>query len=182
MEYRLLPNPEQVRRLFIGEFVESYELFSIHHEEWIARFHTVFTKEYYDQMFMWERIIKNACEISFTDALAALKNKTGEILFLTESPHCYTRQFCRLNNQNEFTAVADAKELAECISYEWFAEYELCEQDCYLADPILPSEVYVFDESFAWCLIFTHETDETESLDSRFCLLIDKKASCCENE
>ena len=176
MEYRLLSNPEHIRNLFIKEFVESYESFSIHHEEWIAGLHTEFSREYYDKMFMWDRKLQSARNISFVDALTVLKNKTGEVLFLTESSQCPVKEFCKLNNKEQFVATASAKELAECISYEWFTEYELCEKDCYLSDPILPSEVYVFDDSFTWCLIFTHETDETETADSRFCLYIDKTA------
>lgn len=170
MEYRLLSNPAGIRRWFIDQFVESFEEFCEHHKEWIARLHTEFSREYYDKMFMWDRMIQSAHEISFADALARLKSKTTEVLFLTESSQCGTQQFCRLNSQSEFVAAADAKALAECISYEWFTEHELFEQGCYLPDPILPSDLYVFDESFSWCLVFTHETDETESTDSRFCL------------
>ena len=172
MEYRLLQNPEQIRRKFARAFLESYESFSVHHKEWIAKLPIAFNKEFYDTMFMWDRIIEPACRICFADALEVLNHKKCDVLFLTESPQSCSRQRCRLNNQFQYVAVADAQALAECISYEWFTEYELLEQGRYLADPILPSEVYVFDKSFSWCLIFTHETDETETAESRLCLFI----------
>lgn len=180
MEYRLLSNPGEIRRLFMERYVESYEEFRERHKEWIARLHTAFHKEYYDKMFMWDRLIPGSCAIRFADALARLKNNTGEVLFLTESTQCGTRQFCRLNNRDEFAAAADGKDLAQCISYEWYTECELFEQGRCLADPILPSDLYVFDGSLSWCLIFTHETDETESADSRFCLFVDGKAANSE--
>ncbi len=177
MEYTLLPNQAQIRHLFIEEFVSSYESFSIQNKEWTARLRTDFTKEYYDKMFMWDRTIKSAHKIRFSDALAVLMAKECEVLFLTEAPQWPIQEFCKLNNQNEFAASADAKDLAKCISYEWFAQYELFEQGRYLADTILPSDLYVFDETYSWCLIFTHETDETETAASRVCLVIDKNTS-----
>ncbi len=35
----------------------------------------------------------------------------------------------------------------------------------------LPEDVYVFDDTFSWSVIYTHETDEKEQ---RYCLYIDK--------
>lgn len=35
----------------------------------------------------------------------------------------------------------------------------------------LPEDVYVFDDTFSWSVIFTHETDEKEE---RYCLFVDK--------
>lgn len=170
MNYRLLPEHHSIREAFREAFVMSYPKFTASQGEWIATSGVEFNEEYYDKMFMWDKLLKNAHEISFADALALLKGQTEEVFFLTESPKCCTREFCQLNSRNEFVAAAAAKELAECISYEWFTEYELFEKGCHLADPILPSDLYVFDKTFSWCLIFTHETDETESADSRFCL------------
>ena len=34
----------------------------------------------------------------------------------------------------------------------------------------LPEDVYVFDDTFSWSVIFTHETNEKEE---RYCLLAD---------
>lgn len=35
----------------------------------------------------------------------------------------------------------------------------------------LPEDIYLFDDTFSWSVIFTHETDEQNN---RFCLFIDK--------
>lgn len=35
----------------------------------------------------------------------------------------------------------------------------------------LPEDIYVFDETFCWSVVYTHETDED---DKRYCLLVRK--------
>lgn len=35
----------------------------------------------------------------------------------------------------------------------------------------LPEDVYIFDDTFSWSVIYTHETDEKED---RYCLFVDK--------
>lgn len=172
MNYRLLQESKTIRGRFLDSFIQPYSEFVSTHSEWIASLRTAFNRGYYDSMFMWDRLKPGAREISFADALTLLKSKMEEVYFLAEVPKCTAREFCRLNSRIEFTAAAVPGELAECICYEWFTEYELFEQGCYLADPILPSDLYVFDETYSWCIIFTHETDETESAESRFCLCI----------
>ena len=177
MNYRLLPEPHKIREKFIDTFVLSYSEFVSLHKEYISELSAEFSEEYYNKMFMWDRIIKSAHEINFSYALSILKNKTGEVLFFTEfynTADSGMHEFSILNAHSEFAAVSCPQELAECISYEWFTMYELYGQDSYRDDWILPQDLYVFDESFSWCLIFTHETDcKTESADSRFCLYVE---------
>ena len=64
----------------------------------------------------------------------------------------------------------DVGRLAVC---EWNAELEAEKHDCYIEHPQLPSDIYVFDDSFSWYVIFTHETDEYENPDSpvRYCIV-----------
>lgn len=177
MNYKLLPEPQKIRSKFIDTFVLTYSEFVSLNGKNISELHTGFNEKHYSKMFMWDKIIKSAREISFADALTLLKNKTGEVLFLTEfyNTDPVGHEFSILNAHNEFAAVSSPQELAECISYEWFTMYELYEHESYRDDWIIPQDLYVFDESFSWCLIFTHETDfETESADSRFCLYIDR--------
>ena len=37
----------------------------------------------------------------------------------------------------------------------------------------LPEDIYVFDDTFSWSVIYTHETDEKEE---RYCLFVDKNS------
>lgn len=155
MQYRLLENPEALRRRFVDTFVQPYADFRASHAKWISRLRTEFDETYYAQMYMWDRLAPDSRDISFDEALKLLKERTGEVMLLTEATECV------------------ARELATCAEYEWFTEYALAEQGRYLADPVLPSDVYIFDESYRWCIILTHETDETEAAESRLCLLVE---------
>ncbi|MCH5279644.1 MAG: hypothetical protein J1E60_07650 [Christensenellaceae bacterium] len=149
MKYRLLREPKRIHKAFTDKFVQSYSEFVDSHSEWISSLKMEFNEEYYSKMYMWERIIDDAHVISFVDALELLKGKSGEVLFLTEPPNELIGDFSKLNNKNVYAAASTAQELAECIVHEWFTKYELFEQGCYLVDPILPDEVYVFDESLS---------------------------------
>lgn len=56
---------------------------------------------------------------------------------------------------------------------EWNAELEAEKHDCYIEHPWLPSDIYVFDDSFSWVVVFTHEFDDCEPSDNvkRFCVM-----------
>lgn len=68
---------------------------------------------------------------------------------------------------------ADGGEIGRFSVDEWNAELESEKHDCYIEYPQFPSDIYVFDESFSWCVIFTHEFDECDSLDDivRYCII-----------
>ena len=76
-------------------------------------------------------------------------------------------------------AEADAHSLAEKIEQEWFDSYRLAMQNMYDPDAILPEDLYVFDTSMKWCVVFTHETTDWESelddpmkaAESRICII-----------
>jgi len=167
MQYRFLNDPQTIRKKFVGKFLLPFEDFSALHPNWAERYDEV----YYAGMYMWDRFIPAGKQISFAEALIFLKARDGEVWFLTEGPECIATDFCQLDKQRRYVAAASAGELAKLAECEWFAEYELAEQGCYLADPVLPSDFYVFDGSFCWCLVFTHETDLDEKPESRVCFL-----------
>ena len=57
---------------------------------------------------------------------------------------------------------------------EWNAEIEAEKHDCYIEHPMLPSDIYVFDDSFSWYVVFTHESNDCDSLDDivRYCIIL----------
>ncbi|MBQ7344765.1 MAG: hypothetical protein IJW45_01720 [Oscillospiraceae bacterium] len=175
MDYRLLPDHRHLRRIFTDKFLLPYSSFTATHEDWISGLCEPFDEAYYETMFMWDKMDPNAKVIPFSHAMDLLDDKPGEVTFLTEAPPCRVKYFCKLDSQIEFVAAADPKELSRCIAQEWFDTYELEEQGLQLADPILPDDLYVFDDTFSWCLVFTHETNESRSPHSRLCLLIDNE-------
>lgn len=170
MRCRLLDNPDRLRQKFRETFVLNYDAFCALHSGWMERY----DEAHYAKMYLWDRFGPESRQISFAEALSFLKTRGGEVWFLTEDPECMAVDFCRLDKQKRYVAAASRAELAALTEYEWFTEYELAEQGRYLADPVLPSDFYVFDESFRWCLVFTHETDWDETPDSRVCFLAEK--------
>lgn len=70
---------------------------------------------------------------------------------------------------------APGAELGRFAADEWNAEIEAEKHDCYIEYPRFPSDIYVFDESFSWFVIFTHESDEYERLSpddiERLCII-----------
>ena len=165
----------KIRERFTETFIQPYSGFVEAHKDWISEQRGEFNEEYYNKMFMWDKISGDAREVTFSDALAILKGKAGEVYFMTEDDKCAVFQVCRLNSKIQFVASSSAMELAECIEDEWFTAYELYEQDMIFPDAILSEDLYVFDKSFSWCIVFTHETDENEAADSRLCLYVSKK-------
>ena len=96
-----------------------------------------------------------------------------------EKTHHYS--FLRYNGieYKNFVAKADANELAELIEKEWFESYILAEQNMYNPEEILPADLYVFDSTMSWFIVFTHETTDWESeiekpmkaAASRYCII-----------
>ena len=78
-----------------------------------------------------------------------------------------------------FISEADSCELAETIEQEWYDSYRLAMQDMYDPNAILPEDLYIFDRTMTWCVVFTHETTDWESeldnpmkaAESRVCII-----------
>ena len=78
-----------------------------------------------------------------------------------------------------FIFEADSYELAETIEREWYDTYRLAEQNMYDPDALLPEDLYVFNSSMEWCVVFTHETTDWEvelddmmkAAESRYCII-----------
>ena len=169
MQYRFLDNPDRLRRKFRETFVLNYDAFCALHPGWADRY----DRTHFETMYLWDRFVPESRQISFSEARVFLKARHGEVWFLTEEPACIAVDFCQLDKHKRYVAAASPAELAELAAYEWFTEFELADQGRYLADPVLPSDFYVFDESFRWCLVFTHETDWDEKPDSRVCFQVE---------
>ena len=138
-----------------------------------------FDLKMYEESLMWDRMPPQYPKVSFAEALALLREKQGEVLFMSEDEkHPWP---CELVYNNEkikgFIAQADAMELANLIEDEWLSCYRLAAQEMYNPDEILPADMYVFDGSMNWFIAFTHETtdwetdDLTKESESRYCIV-----------
>ena len=70
--------------------------------------------------------------------------------------------------------AASGGEVGRLAVDEWNAEIEAEKHDCYIERPQLPSDIYVFDDSFSWYVVFTHEFNDCENLSDivRYCLIL----------
>ena len=160
MHIKLLDNAKDIRKAFLNRFVMSWDEFQIQHKDRIAKMAKTnypITIERYESAFMWEKMNPNSANVSIKDAVAFLKECSGSVFFITEGGNS---AFCQLV---DFTAEADANALATRVEQEWYDNYRLEAQNMYNPDAFFPSEVYVFDTSMEWCVVFTHETTDWES-------------------
>lgn len=163
MNIKMLDNTTEIRKTFIDHFVMPWDEFQVKQKDWIAKMaETNFpiTIDWYEKSFMWDRMNPDFPRVSMEEALAFLRGRSGSVLFMTEKGEdtfYHGEQFV------DFIAEADAHALAERIEQEWYDSYKLAEQNMYDADAFLPEDLYVFDETMKWCVVFTHETTDWES-------------------
>ena len=180
MYIKLLENTKDIREAFISRFVMSWEEFQIKQKDWIAEMAKTdypVTAELYERTYMWDRMDPAFPRVSMEEALAFLREHSGSVLFMTEKGE---EMYYRGIKTVDFIAEADARELAEKIRQEWYGSYRLLEQGMYDRNAILPDDLYVFDRTMKWCVVFTHETTDWEAeerddlmkaAESRYCLI-----------
>ena len=179
MQFKLLDNIAETRDAFLNHFVMSWEEFQIKQKEWIAEMAKTnypINIEWYEQSYMWDKMSPDFPRVSMGEALAFLKEHCGTVLFMSEKGEDTFYQGKKLI---DFIAEADANTLATKIEQEWFDSYKLAEQNMYDADAFLPEDLYVFDLSMKWCVVFTHETTDWKSeidnpmkaAESRYCII-----------
>ena len=176
MYIKLLNNAKDIREAFINHFVVSWDEFQIQRKDWIAEMKKTnypITEDWYERCFLWEKLDLRLPEVSFEAALSFLREHSSPVLFITEGGNS---AYCQLV---DFVAEADPHCLAARIEQEWYDDYRLEAKNMYNPDAYFPSEVYVFDTSFKWCVAFTHETTDWESeldnpmkaAESRVCII-----------
>lgn len=184
MEIKLLENAEEIRKRFIECFVMSWKEFQIKQKDWIAKMaesNYPIDIEWYEQAYMWDRMDTEFPRVSMKEALAFLREHHDDVLFMSEdvSHHAPRHLFFQNEKHIGFVARTASEELAALVEEEWFEDYRLGMQNMYNPYPVLPTDLYVFDFSMKWCVVFTHETTDWESeiddpmkaADSRYCII-----------
>lgn len=170
MNIKLLDNTKDTLSAFMDRFVMSWEEFQIKQKDWIAEMAKTnypINLTWYEQSYMWDRMNPDFPRVSMDAALAFLREHSGPVFFMTEKGE---DTYYRGKKLVDFIAEADAHTLAARIEQEWYM---------YDADAILPDDLYVFDSSMEWCVVFTHETTDWESeldnpmkaAESRYCII-----------
>lgn len=178
MNFKLLDSTNDIGEAFIARFVMSWEDFQVEHKDYIVKMkkknHPV-DFAFYEQSLFWDRMSRKY-HVSMAEALTFLREHSGPVLFMGEKG---VDGFGQGKRVVDFIAEADAHILAEKIEQEWYDSYRLAMQDMYDPDAILPADIYVFDSTLNWCVVFTHETTDWESelddpmkaAESRVCII-----------
>jgi hypothetical protein len=178
MDVRFLEAADEIRERFIKQFILSWEEFQRQHRPLIAkRAKTRYPidLQWYQDSYLWDKADPIFQSISFADALTFLQQQSGKVLFMSEQGKYTTKQI------RDSVGEADARELAAEIKKEWLDSYTLS-PGWYDPDAFLTDDLYVFDLSMQWCVIFTHETtlddpdpeDIMQEAESRLCLIYKK--------
>lgn len=161
MRFEILPDDraKQLREDFITRFINTE---CEYYQKYIAN------EQGYSHGFLWDYL--NAAGRVVTQEQAA------------EFLERFERVYFMWDHWREGTVFADeypnavietsGGELGRLAVSEWNAEIEAEKHDCYIEHPQLPSDIYVFDDSFSWCVVFTHESNDCDDLDDivRFCI------------
>ena len=172
MKIELFVLPQKTRADFMEAFVLAREEWDFLYPNVVSPFADDAGR--YDGAYLWEKMSIPA--VTIREALKLLRSHEGTVLFLSEPEmsgnpgelYLYGREIY------DFVAMADAHELADRIEYEWFENWRLTLKGDCLPDSILPDDLYVFDTTFEWVIVFTHENDpdydgKSEGAESRYC-------------
>ena len=174
MQYELLPSEQavQVRQKFEEAFIETPQEYEISYMKWAEEFAQLqpeIAKRCigdYSSIIYWNKLKDCNREISFDDAISFLKGIKNPVYFLSDPPLETTRMNVLGNEPVGFVAKTnDPQFFAEYIYDEWRMIYTL--PDDQWVDPLLPWDLYVFDDSFKWMLFFSHHNiDDFEESDN----------------
>lgn len=153
---------EFLRGRFIERFVDTkckyYREYYLQANEYVHGFLWDCLKDFFDE--------KNRCT---QEQAAQLLEKRSGVYFMWD----FWREGSVFADEYPNAVIkANGAELGRLSVNEWNAELEAEKHECYIEHPRLPSDIYVFDESFSWYVVFTHEFDDCENNDGivRYCI------------
>ena len=177
MKIELFVLPQKTRVDFMDAFVLTRDEFKTLHSDFVSDLSDY--DKWYAGAYLWDKMSPDMPEVTIREALKLLRTREGTVLFMSEpeiSGH-HGELIHHGRQVYDYVAMADPHELADRIEYEWFEGHRLFLKDRYLTDAILPEDLYVFDTTLDWVIVFTHETDPNKNLTSegaetRFCMAI----------
>lgn len=155
---------KKLREMFTEKFIDT-------DCDYYKRYHT--QTDGYMRGFLWDcrrsDVKGNFFEYTQEQAADFLKTR-GSVYFMWDN---WREGTVFADEYQNAVIAADGEEVGRLAVDEWNAELEAEKHDCYIEHPQLPSDIYVFDESFSWYVIFTHETDEYTEPDNavRYCIV-----------
>lgn len=156
MEFEIIPDDraKQLRERFIAEFIDKD------------------TDNYRKYCFLWDSLKNYSAEkhCRTQEQAAAFLERFDRVYFMWD----FWREGTVFADEYPNAVIkTSGGELGRLAVSEWNAEIEAEKHDCYIEHPQLPSDIYVFDDSLSWCVVFTHESNDCDSLDDlvRFCIV-----------
>lgn len=172
MKIELFALPEKTRADFMEAFILTRDEWKYLHPNSVLSLAD--DDRRYDGAYLWEKMSMPV--VTVREALRLLRSREGTVLFLSESEISGNSGELYLHGREiyDFVAMADTHELADRIEYEWFENWRLALTGECLRDSMLPEDLYVFDTTFEWVIVFTHENDPhcdgtPEGAESRYC-------------
>lgn len=166
MTMKFNPIPEaradELRRRFITQFIDKdTENYRKYHDQ-----------SEYGGRFLWDSLKNYSFEkhSRTQEQAAAFLERFDRVHFMWD----FWREGTVFADEHPNAVIeTSGGELGRLAVSEWNAEIEAEKHDCYIERPQLPSDIYVFDDSFSWCVVFTHESNDCDSLDDlvRFCIV-----------
>lgn len=155
MRYSIIRDSEKIelRNKFIKNFIDTEHEY---YKKNIAKL-----KEYLNGFcfngYLWDVLNEpyDSAIMTQENALEYLKQK-DMVLVMWDIDH--NHGIICLNNPKDTIISVKAEELCDLIEYEWNADH--ISEDTYLANRYLPEDIYIFDDTMKWCVIFTHEGDD----------------------
>ena len=188
MNYTLLPTEKatQIRERFEKTFIQTQSEYEIHFAKWLEEFKKSpkydpqFTPTpQYDKVIYLSKLKNDDCDILFEDTISFLSTVGNPVYFMSDVELEGYGGMHLLQDGNAsigFVAETDnPKEFADFIYYEWRRFNDM--NDLYF-DTVLPQDLYVFDDSFSWMLVFTHHnrddfsSEHVENSFNRLCFLL----------
>ncbi len=160
MKLELFVLPEVMRRDFMEAFVLDKEDLRTVRSDFCRQLEAagIGLDEWYAEAYLWDKLSPELPVVSFETALSLLRSREGAVLFMSESRS--SLKPCALIHHgrkiSDFVAMVDPRELADRIEYEWRELPRL-----FATSPeelTLPEDLYVYDTSLEWVIVFTHET------------------------
>ena len=145
IQMELLDNYASIRAAFVKKFLPASYMDAANESAY--------------SRFMWDYMLEaDYPSVSFAVALNLLRSCSGDVIFMSEeSTHLIGR------NNTPFVAKANTESLSDLIEFEWMEDARLLAENRYLADVILPEDIYVFTPEMNRMLVFTHETSDFEA-------------------
>ena len=166
MQYELLTTAQadEIRSQFENAFIKTPQEYDISYKKWLEEYlktHNIektFPTLDYNEVVYWSKL-KSFAEILFEDAIEFLKEIKNPVYFLSDPYSERNGMNILYDKPVGFVATTnDATAFAEFIYDDW---RKLCNlPDDVWIDPILPEDLYVFDDSMKWMLAFTHSESD----------------------